>query len=124
MTIKEAIVDADIDYPVFEDFYDSNKTYLDEDGDALPKYTEWIAYNISSETPSQFADDWDEYTTIDYDVHFFTRSNSTANTMKVELRNALRDGGYIIEQTQKSYENDTGYYHVLVSVTINDYTEV
>lgn len=123
MTVEHAVANSDIKVNVFSDFYDSNKVYLDANSQPLPKLTEWIAYNLVVETPS-YADDWDAYTEREIDVHYFTRSLTDVRTMTVKLRNALRTEGYIIQQTQRSYESDSKYYHLIISIIEQIETEV
>lgn len=123
MTVEHAVANSDIKVNVFPDFYDSNKVYLDANSQPLPKLTEWIAYNLVVETPS-YADDWDAYTEREIDVHYFTRSLTDVRSMTVRLRNALRTEGYIIQQTQRSYESDSKYYHLIISIIEQIETEV
>ena len=123
MTVEHAVANAALKANVFADFYDSNKVYLDSEGNTLPKLTEWITYNLVLETPS-YADDWDAYTEREIDVHYFTRSLTDVRSMTVKLRNALRNEGYIIQQTQRSYESDTKYYHLIISIIEQIETEV
>lgn len=123
MTVEHAVANAALKVNVFADFYDSNKVYLDSEGNTLPKLTEWITYNLVLETPS-YADDWDAYTEREIDVHYFTRSLTDVRSMTVKLRNALRNEGYIIQQTQRSYESDTKYYHLIISIIEQIETEV
>lgn len=123
MTVENAVAVADLKVNVFPDFYDSNKVYLDANSQPLPKLTEWIAYNLVVETPS-YADDWDAYTEREIDVHYFTRSLTDVRSMTVRLRNALRNEGYIIQQTQRSYESDSKYYHLIISIIEQIETEV
>ena len=126
MTVEHAVASYPSlsGYKVFEDYYDSNKRYVAADGKELARLSEWIAYNTVYESPEVYADDWDAYTSKSIDVHFFTKSNTTANAVKISLRNALRDEGYVIIQTQKTYENDSLYYHVIISIQENSNTEV
>ena len=124
MTVENAVKTAELSYNVFADFYDSNKRYIDENGNELPRLSEWIAYNVVYESPSQYADDYDAYTSRDIDVHFFTKSKATQESVKKSLRNALRTEGYVIKQTQTMYEDDTKYYHLIISIFENDLTEV
>ena len=124
MTVEHAVTTASLGYKVFPDFYDSNIRYFDENGAQLPRLAEWITYNTVYETVSQYADDWDAYTGKNIDVHFFTKDRATANAVKIKLRNALRNEGYVIMQTQLSYENDTLYYHLIISIYENNDTEV
>lgn len=123
MTVENAVATAELNVNVFPDFYDSNKVYLDANSQPLPKLTEWIAYNLVIETPS-YADDWDAYTEREIDVHYFTRSLTDVRSMTVRLRNALRNEGYIIQQTQRNYESDTKYYHLIISIIEQIETEV
>jgi hypothetical protein len=124
MTVEHAVQTASLGYQVFQDFYDSNIRYFDVNGAQLPRLSEWITYNTVYETVTLYADDWDAYTGKYLDVHFFTKDKSTANAVKIKLRNALRKEGYVIQQTQCSYESDTLYYHLIISVYDNDNTEV
>ena len=126
MTVEHAVssYQAIANYKVFKDFYDSNKRYIDEHGNELARLTEWITYNTVYESPEVYADDVDAYTSKYIDVHFFTKSVSTAESVKIGLRNALRNEGYVIIQTQISYENDSLYYHVIISIRENSNTEV
>lgn len=123
MTVENAVANAELNVNVFSDYYDSNKVYLDSESKPLPKLTEWITYNLVLESPS-YADDWDAYTEREIDVHYFTRSLSDVRSMTVRLRNALRNEGYIIQQTQRNYESDTKYYHLIISIIEQLETEV
>lgn len=123
MTVENAVANAELNVNVFPDYYDSNKVYLDSESKPLPKLTEWITYNLVLESPS-YADDWDAYTEREIDVHYFTRSLADVRRMTVRLRNALRNEGYIIQQTQRNYESDTKYYHLIISIIEQLETEV
>lgn len=75
---------------------------------------EYITFNYADERPSLRADDTDILDETTVQVHYFTRGNPQQN--KKAIRRLLRDAGFVIQSTQEFYEDETGYYHVVVYV--------
>jgi len=73
---------------------------------------EYITFNYADERPALRADDTDILDETTIQVHYFTRSNPQTN--KKAIRRLLRAVGFSIQSTQEIYENDTGYFHIVV----------
>lgn len=73
---------------------------------------EYITFNYADERPVVRADDIDILDETTIQVHYFTRNNPQTN--KKAIRRLLRVAGFTIQSTQEIYENDTGFFHVVV----------
>jgi len=73
---------------------------------------EYITFNYADERPALRADDEDILDETTIQVHYFTRSNPQNN--KKAIRRNLRSVGFSIQSTQEFYEDDTGYFHVII----------
>lgn len=109
---------------LFPDFYDSNVRYPDGKGGSLPRLSEWIVFNYVTENPSLFADDEDEFTKTVLDIHCYTPDKSKIFTYKKQIKNCLRNAGFLINSVKQLYEHDTGLTHITVTVSDEELTEV
>lgn len=73
---------------------------------------EYLVFNYADERPVVRADDEDILDETIIQVHYFTKSDPQAN--KKAIRRLLRVAGFTIQSTQEIYENDTGFFHVVV----------
>lgn len=78
----------------------------------------YIVYNTEIETPGLYADDGDEEWTSYLQVHLFTKENYT--DIRKDIKDRLREAGFIITDIQTFYEEDTGYYHLCFSCYIEE----
>lgn len=109
---------------LFPDVYDANIQHYDENGNLLPKLSEWMTFNYVTENPTLFADDEDELTKTVIDVHCYTPDKSKIFKYKKQIKNCLRSAGFLINSVDQQYEHDTGLTHITVTVSDEDFTEV
>ena len=83
--------------------------------------TSYITFNYADERPAFNADDTDILDETTVQVHYFTKGNPIAN--KKAIRKALRSAGFLIQSTSQLYENDTGYYHVVIYAAIEGFID-
>ena len=111
---------AGLGLPVFDYSFDRTKKYVGSDGRAI-QIRDYITYETIYERPSLRADDEDIETEINIDVDVWIAAQASqsakADTYKLKVRDALRSAGYIINQTEKIYEDATQYFHIVVNVT-------
>jgi hypothetical protein len=96
---------APIGLPIHAEFYEG-------------KDTEYITFNFADDRPALRADDTDLISETTMQVHYFTKTNPQAN--KNEIRRLLRNGGFTIINTSQLYEDDTGFFHVVVECWIEE----
>jgi hypothetical protein len=77
---------------------------------------EYIIYTYAGETPIFFGDDEAQLDETYITVHIFTQKNP--QKYKKDLRRFLRSNGFLIAETEELYEDDTRYYHVVVTAHI------
>lgn len=82
---------------------------------------DYVVYNYADERPAFNADDTDTLDETTVQVHYFTKGNPIPN--KKAIRKALRSAGFLIQSTSQLYENDTGYYHVVVYAAIEGFVD-
>ena len=74
------------------------------------------SWNYADERPTVYGDDTDLYDVTYIQVHGFTKGSTIA--LKKAIRNALRGVNFLIQNTLELYEDDTGYYHIIVEASI------
>lgn len=115
-----------IGLPVFDYSFDRTKKYVDASGKAVT-IRDYITYETIYERPALRADDEDIETELNIDVDVWIAAqvsqSALADKYKLKVRDALRNAGYIINQTEKLYEDVTNYYHIIVNVTDVETTE-
>lgn len=82
----------------------------------------YIVYSLLTTTPRISGDDVDLIAVDLVNVHIFTQGNYI--TLVNDARIALRKAGFCMDQTQCSYEPDTKYYHVVIVVRREHFTEM
>lgn len=82
---------------------------------------DYITFNYADERHALNADDTDILDETTVQVHYFTKGNPIAN--KKAIRKALRSAGFLIQSTSQLYENDTGYYHVVIYAAIEGFID-
>lgn len=126
MNLNPRIIEAlsTVDLYAFPDYYDSKSTQYDADGAVIPEQTEWITFNYVSEAPTIYADDVDLFESATVDVHFFTPNGGNVQSYKKQIKNALRSADFVIESTELFYENDSGMWHGIVTISDENEMEV
>lgn len=126
MNYNEKIIEAlsAIGLQIFPDLYDSEVEHYDKDGNLIEKLTEWLVFNYVDERPSLFADDEDVFTKTVIDIHCYTPDSSKIFTYKKQIKNSLRAAEFVINSTNLSFENDTKMFHITVTVSDDNFTEV
>ena len=91
-------------------------TCLDDNGPA-----ESITYNPEYEAAGTYADDQDQGWIHYMQVHFFTKKNYIKK--RREIRQALRQAGFLVTEIATSYERESRYYHLTFSCYIEESEE-
>ena len=79
--------------------------------------TDYITFVYADERPDVFADDTDTFDITSMQIHYFTKSDPEDNIKAI--RRLLRVVGFAISNTQRFYEDDTGYNHIVVECWID-----
>lgn len=78
-------------------------------------------WNYSDERPILYGDDTDLCDVTYVQIHGFTKGST--KSIKRGIRTALRSVNFTITNTLELYEDDTGYYHVVVEAYIEGIQE-
>lgn len=80
------------------------------------KSKSYITYNNSDSRAVEYADDIDIMDSITTQIHYFTKENPKGIARKIRI--ALRDAGFTYISTDEFYENDTCFFHTVITVNI------
>lgn len=116
MNVNPLIINAlsPLNIPVWPDYY------IPETGDDIAP-DEYITFDYTDERDVLYGDDepLEEETILR--VHYFTKGDPTET--KTKIRKLLRDADFIVQSTAQYYESDTGYRHIIITVSKNGKTD-
>lgn len=78
----------------------------------------YIVYNPIMETPGLYAEDQDENWVYDMQIHLYTRENYLQD--KKQIKEKLRNAGFVLDNIETLYEKDSGYYHICFECSIEE----